>query len=109
MYSIRLGDPEGFTIVPAVAEVNNALLISAGELFGLFWSRRAMAPDTCGAAIEVPLRVAVEKSLSGHAEVMSTPGAKISTQEPKLEKSARLSLESVAPTVMAVGTRPPGE
>src|SRR6266508_754269 len=38
-------------------------------------------------------------------EVMLTPGAKMSTQVPKLENEARLSLMSVAPTVIAAGTR----
>jgi hypothetical protein len=33
---------------------------------------------------------------------MSTPGAKISTQDPKLEKPALVSLLSVAATVMAL-------
>ena len=36
------------------------------------------------------------------AEVMELPGANTSTQEPRLEKLARLV---VAPTVMAVGAR----
>lgn len=45
--------------------------------------------------------VLVEVSLSYHALVMETPGAKISTQAPKLEKDALVSVLSVAPTVTA--------
>jgi hypothetical protein len=37
------------------------------------------------------------------ALVMLTPGANRSRQDPKLEKTARVSLESVAPTVRAAG------
>jgi hypothetical protein len=36
-------------------------------------------------------------------EVIPTPGAKISKHVPKLLKDARLSVESVAPTVIALG------
>jgi len=39
------------------------------------------------------------------SEVMSFPGANRSTQDPELENEARMSLLSVAPTVMAVETR----
>jgi hypothetical protein len=38
-----------------------------------------------------------------HELRMLTPGAKISSKLPKLEKLALLSLESIAPTVIAVG------
>src|SRR5690348_4676965 len=40
---------------------------------------------------------------STHAEVMFSPGAKMSTQLPKLENDARASVLVVAPTVMADG------
>lgn len=39
------------------------------------------------------------------ALVIASPGAKISTTDPKFEKSARTSLMVEAPTVMAVGAR----
>jgi hypothetical protein len=69
-----------------------------------FWATaRAAAPATCGVAMDVPLMVLVAVSLVNQAEVMFTPGAKLSRQVPKLEKDARLSLMSVAPTVMAAG------
>ena len=38
------------------------------------------------------------------SDVMLTPGALMSTQLPKLEKEANLSVASVAPTVMALGS-----
>src|SRR4051794_1867571 len=40
----------------------------------------------------------------GQSEVMSTPGAKRSTQAPVLENDARWSVRSVAPAVSAPGT-----
>ena len=40
-----------------------------------------------------------------HAETMAEPGAKMSTQLPKLENDARASLLVVAPTVIASPTR----
>jgi len=66
---------------------------------------RAAAPATCGVAIDVPLMVLVAVSLVFHADVMFTPGAKMSRQVPKLENDARWSVRSVAPTVIAAGTR----
>ena len=43
--------------------------------------RSAAAADTNGVAMDVPLIVSVAETLPTHAEVMSTPGAKISTIE----------------------------
>jgi hypothetical protein len=53
----------------------------------------------------VPEMVLVAVSLVCHADVVPTPGANKSTQEPKLEKEARVSEESEAATVMAAGAR----
>lgn len=53
--------------------------------------------------MEVPEIVLVFPSFQ--AEVMSTPGANISTEEPKLEKSAIVSSKAEAPTVMTSSTR----
>ena len=39
-------------------------------------------PETCGQAMEVPLMVLVASGSPIQAEVMSTPGAKMSTQAP---------------------------
>jgi hypothetical protein len=61
----------------------------------------ATTPATCGAAIDVPDLLEVEVGLVIAAEIMCTPGAKISTQEPRLENAAKSSVESVAPTVIA--------
>ena len=43
---------------------------------------RAATPATCGVAIDVPLMVLVAVLLLIHAEVMPTPGAKMSTHVP---------------------------
>lgn len=69
--------------------------------------RSAAAPDTCGHAIEVPLKNALSLSDPIPAEGMRPPGAKTSTQLPMLEKLdlASLNLGSpIEPTVMAAGT-----
>ena len=63
----------------------------------------AAAPTTCGVAIEVPLNVSVASSAAMPADVTFTPGAQMSRQPPRLEKSASMSLSSVAPTVVAAG------
>ena len=51
--------------------------------------------------MDVPDLVEVALGLVIAAEMMCTPGAMMSTQEPLLEKPATASVESVAPTVMA--------
>lgn len=51
--------------------------------------------------IDVPDTVLAAVFEVAHADVMSVPGAKISTQEPKLEKVERLSCRSVDATVIA--------
>src|SRR5438093_1443740 len=75
---------------------------------GLPWRYRAATPAVCGVAIDVPLIVFVDVSVSHHADVMFTPGANQSTQEPKFEKLALASAAVVAPTVIASAT-PDGE
>jgi hypothetical protein len=56
-------------------------------------------------AIEVPLIVFVAVAPVFHAEVMLLPGAKMSTQVPKLENDERASELVVEPTVMASAVR----
>ena len=68
-------------------------------------SASATAPVTCGVAIDVPLIMLVAELDPIQAEVMFTPGAEISTQLPVLLNDASTSLLSVAPTVIAFGTR----
>lgn len=59
-------------------------------------------PATCGEAMLVPLMMLVAESLSIQALSTLTPGAKMSTMVPKLEKEAMMSLLALmAPTVMA--------
>jgi len=65
----------------------------------------AAAPATWGVAMLVPEMVLVAASEVAHADVMPVPGANKSTQDPKLEYPARLSLESDAATVMAAPSR----
>ena len=47
----------------------------------------------------VPLNVAALVGPAIPADMMETPGAKMSTQVPKFVKDARLSVDAVAPTV----------
>src|SRR5438132_1428002 len=77
----------------------------AGVKLGLADAMSAATPTTCGVAIEVPLIVLVAVSLVFQDDVMPCPGAKMSTQVPKLENEARASVLVVAPTVIAWATR----
>lgn len=55
----------------------------------------------------VPLSTFVSTSERMPTERTLTPGAKMSTERPKLEKEARASeFASMAPTVMALGAEP---
>jgi hypothetical protein len=51
--------------------------------------------------MDVPLRLRLSAIVFARAEIMLTPGAKISTHVPKLEKDALESSLPVAPTVIA--------
>ena len=55
--------------------------------------------------MDVPLIVFVALSLVFQDDVMLEPGAKMSTQVPKLENDERASVFVVAPTVFAEATR----
>ena len=63
----------------------------------------AAAPETCGAAIEVPERVVRAVSESALAPRMADPGAKRSTHAPSFENDERLSEAVLEPTVRAPG------
>ncbi len=71
------------------------------------WKRPA-APETMAAATDVPLMLTAPVV---DWEVMNAPGAAIPTDEPRLEKSARLSELVVAATavmpVSEAGSAPP--
>ena len=82
-----------------------AVRTAAGEAPGLLWRNRAATPATCGAAIDVPLSVAVAVSLVRQVERMLEPGAKMSTTLPKFEKDDRTSVRVEDPTVIASPTR----
>ena len=72
----------GLFTMPAVALLKIALRTVADVALGLPCKYSATTPTTCGVAIDVPLKTAVAELLLYHAEVMLTPGAKISTQVP---------------------------
>src|SRR6266511_1181226 len=96
------GEPvPGLTTTPLVALLTRKSRTCCGVKPGLAAATRAAAPATCGVAIEVPLMVLVAVSLVIQDEVMLTPGAKMSTQVPKLENEARLSLLSVTQSMPA--------
>jgi hypothetical protein len=100
MNSNRLGEPLPIPVrTLTVARLVSVAATSPGDSQGFSCSTRAAAPATCGAAMEVPLNMAVSVSLVCEAEVIASPGAKISRQLPKLEKNQRESEDVVAPTV----------
>ena len=99
----------------------SAAATCAGVAPGFDSRYSAAAPDTCAAAMDVPLTMLVVTALPGvkpspvfepvpligakeiHADLMFTPGAIKSTQLPELEKPAKTSVLSDAATVMAFG------
>src|SRR5215204_7468747 len=104
--SRRLGEPApGLVMTFIVALEYMVLATVCGAMVGLALRISAAPPATCGAAIEVPLMVLVAVSLVFHAEVMPSPGAKMSVQVPKLENDALASVRVLALTVMASGVR----
>ena len=98
------GDPAASTITFAVASANSWLATCAGVHVGRSDNKMAAAPVTCGVAIDVPLSVAVAVVDVNHVDVMSTPGAKRSTHDPKLENEARASRLGRCSNVSAAGT-----
>ena len=66
-------------------------------------TKQATAPAVWGEAMEVPESTVLPPPT--FAEVMSCPGAKMSTHAPVLEKNARWSERLVAPVPMAWTTR----
>src|SRR6266508_2542318 len=105
-YSSRLGEPvPGLFTTPLVAFDVNALATDAGVALVLSDRYSAETPVVCGVAIDVPLMVFVAVLLEYQSDVMLTPGPKMSTHVPKFENDARVSVLSVAATVMAAPTR----
>ena len=75
-YSSRFGDPATLEMTSGVApEMTPEAGCPAPR-------RRATAPATCGAAMDVPEYAAVDVVEEGTDDVMPTPGAKRSTQLP---------------------------
>ena len=79
--------------------------MSAGCAEGFVSRRRAATPATCGAAIEVPDLTVWSESEPIPAEVIPSPGAKMSTQDPWAEEVIARSERVVPATVMASPTR----
>ena len=73
--------------IPFVALSKSASRTWAGVALGSDCRYRAATPVVCGAAMEVPVSVAVAVSLVFQVEVMPTPGANQSTQSPKLAQN----------------------
>ena len=75
----RLGPPRRLLITPRVADWRRALRTVAGVdgwlLRRIFWISKALAPLTCGQAIDVPDRSVVPVSLRWLAARIDTPGA----------------------------------
>ncbi len=106
VYRRRFGDPvPGLVTLPVVALPSSAVSTCAGVADVFVCKYSAAAPTTCGVAIDVPLIVLVAVALVDHAEVMLEPGAKMSTQVPKLENDDFASVLVVDPTVSAVAAR----
>src|SRR5690606_36681063 len=104
--SSTLSEPlPGLPTTPMVPLSTSASRTWCGIAYGLSARYSAAAPATCGVAIDVPLMVLESVSLPIQADVMSLPGAKMSTQRPMLEKLDRASVLVVEPTLMASSVR----
>jgi hypothetical protein len=84
-----------------VAALTMALRTVNGDAKGSLCRYRAATPATWGAAIDVPLKVAVAPSLVYQADWMLEPGAKTSTTLPTFENDDRASPLVDDPTVIA--------
>ena len=84
--SSEFGEPAPISVnAPDVALSLMRDATCAGERFGCDSRMRAAAPATCGAAIDVPLSVAVATSLVEVADVIDEPGANTSRHVPQFE------------------------
>ena len=79
-----------------VASLTRADITAEGEAAGTDERYLAAAPDTCGAAIDVPFLTAYR--LPGIVDRIPSPGAAMSTDAFCELKNARASAEVVAPT-----------
>jgi hypothetical protein len=101
-YSNAFVVADGRLVKVALVELaTNCVATCAGVRVGAMPNMFATTPATCGAAIDVPDMLEVAVGLVIPAEMMCIPGAKMSTHEPRFEKSAKESVEVVAPTVIA--------
>ena len=102
LLGVPIGTPE---ILFGVAAAIIAKVTSAGVYDGYDCKILAATPATCGDAIDVPDMIAVGLFAEIPAEVIETPGAITSTHFPRLLKLAKVSVRSLAATVIAFGTR----
>lgn len=102
----RFGEPAASVTVPVVAPPLMTSATVAGDAAGLVCKNSAAAPATCGAAIDVPLIVAVATSDVCQEDVMFEPGANKSTHVPQFENDDRRSPVLVEATVSALAARP---
>lgn len=74
--------PDGIPLRMSLIELLRRISLSSFGVYAVSLSKRAMTPATCGVAIEVPEMLFVDVLESFHEEIISTPGAKTSTQLP---------------------------
>jgi hypothetical protein len=109
-YASLFGDNVPAPVTTLLVDVEMiAVITCAGEAAGTADKYRATSPATCGAAMEVPDRVADAVVDDVPAETIPEPGAKRSRHAPKLEYEARASVIVVAPTVRPDALFPPGD
>ena len=110
---LRARNPAGCVAPESAAGHFRAGLLQRGDQvvdaeidreIGAFCFSTAIAPATCGVAIEVPFQVAVP--VPGTDEVMLLPGACSVSAADSLEKLEMASLSSVEPTLTAVEMQP---
>ena len=91
MNSSRFADPPAFAMTFGVASATSLSRTCCGVRLG--WRPRtiAAAPVTWGVDMEVPSSTRVALSELAKSEVIPTPGAKMSTHLPTLEKPALAS------------------
>jgi len=81
-YKSLFGDPAGSVTASFVALESRRFATASGVRFGSPCNSNAAAPATWGHAIDVPCIRALALSLLCPAEMMLTPGAKMSRQRP---------------------------
>src|SRR5690606_38292407 len=97
VFSSRFGLPFVSPTTSGTALPVSASATSEGAASGLASRYSAATPATCGLAMDVPEMVFSASSPSIQAEVISSPGARMSTHSPQFDHGVAESAESVAP------------